>query len=54
MKKDKPSIEVNNPYEYNGEVFKTTHFSPQPKSLQSTYNQQVKYNKKLFIESYVC
>jgi len=54
MKKDKPSIEVNNPYEYNGEVLKTTHFSPQPKSLQSTDNESVTNKKKLFIGSYGC
>ena len=51
MKKDETTILKRNPYQYNGE---SPLGSPQPKSLQSTSNQSITNNKKLFIESYGC
>ena len=55
MKEDKTTIvEKKNPYKYNGEILKSTQFSPQPKSLVNTDNQSVTKNKKFFIESYGC
>ena len=43
-----------NPYKYNGEILKSTQFSPQPKSLVNTDNQSVTKTKKFYIESYGC
>ena len=38
-----------NPYKYNGEILKSTQFSPQPKSLVNTDNQSVTKTKKFYI-----
>ena len=43
-----------NPYKYNGEILKSTQFSPQPKSLVSTDSQCVTKTKKFYIGCYVC
>ena len=43
-----------NPYKYNGEILKSTKFSPQPKSLVNTDNQSVTKTKKFFIGCYGC
>ena len=50
MKEDKTTIvEKKNPYKYNGEILKSTQFSPQPKSLVNTDNQSVTKTKKFYI-----